>query len=122
MIGANIQLILIITGLATATTLAQFIAPIQVVRSTYGEVLNSPASIAIARNWGLGVFCVGALLVYSAFHAELRTAAMTIAIIGKVGFIAGILGTPLRKQPMARFLVVVDSIIVLLYGLYLVGA
>lgn len=121
MITANIQIILIITGLATATTLAQFIAPTQVIRSTYGEVLTSTVSIAIARNWGLGVFCVGALLVYSAFHLELRAAAMTVAIVGKVGFIAGILGTSLRKQPMALFLVVVDSISVLLYSLYFSG-
>ena len=118
MIAANIYIILIITGLATATTLAQFIAPVAVFRSTYGEVLSTPASIAIARNWGLAVFCVGALLVYSAFHPEVRLAAMTIAILGKVGFIVGILSTSLRKQPTALFMAIFDSIVVLVYVLY----
>ena len=58
MIGAQIEIILIVTGAATAMALAQFIAPASVCRIIYGAAPTEVVGIALARHWGLLVFLV----------------------------------------------------------------
>jgi hypothetical protein len=101
--------------------LVQFIIPSWTVRHTFGEVLSGTASIALARHWGLLLFCVGALLIYSAFHPPLRESAVVLASIEKAGFVACVFGTSLRRRPIAVSMAVGDAIMVLIYVLYLVG-
>lgn len=93
MITSNIEAILIVTGVPTATMLAQFVAPTWMVRHTYGEPPSGAVSVDLARRWGLLLFCVGALLGYSAFHPELRAPAMVLASVEKVGFVACVFAT-----------------------------
>ena len=121
MITSNIEAILIVTGALTATMLAQFVAPTWMVRHTYGEPPSGTVSVALARHWGLLLFCVGALLVYSAFHPELREPAVVLASVEKAGFVACVFGTSLRQRPIAAVLATGDAVMVLLYVLYLVG-
>jgi len=64
-IATQIEIILIITGAVTATMLSQFFAPLPVLRLVYGETHLDAVSMALARHWGLLIFCVGALLVYA---------------------------------------------------------
>src|SRR5215467_10247062 len=85
-ITSNIDVILIVTGTLTATMLVQFVAPLWTMRHTFGETPSGMASIVIARHWGLLLFCVGMLLVYSAFHPTLREPAMVLASSEKAGF------------------------------------
>jgi len=77
--------------------------------------------MALARHWGLLLFCVGALLVYSAFHFPLRVPAVVLALIEKAGFVACVFGTSLRQRPMALIMAAGDAVMVLVYALYLVG-
>ena len=121
MITSNIELILVITGTLTATMLAQFIAPSWVARHTFGEVPSGGASITLARHWGLLLFCVGALLVYSAFHATVREPAVVLASIEKVGFAGCVFGTSLRNRPIISIMAAGDALMVLVYALYLLG-
>ena len=72
MIGTHIELILIVTGSTTAMALAQFIAPASISRLIYGAVPTEVVGIALIRHWGLLVFLVGILLIYAAFHPEVR--------------------------------------------------
>src|SRR5262249_36134606 len=67
MIAMHIELILIVTGVATATMLIQFFAPLPVLRLIYGEAPTDGVTVALARHWGLLIFCVGVLLIYAAF-------------------------------------------------------
>jgi hypothetical protein len=122
MITSHIEAILIITGAITATMLVQFFAPLWMVRHTYGEAPSGAVSIALARHWGLLLFCVGALLVYSAFHPELRKPAVVLASLEKAGFVACVFGTSLRKHPIASIMAAGDAVMTLLYVLYLAGA
>ena len=122
MITSHIEAILIVTGALTATMLVQFFAPSWMVRHTYGEAPSGTASIALARHWGLLLFCVGALLVYSAFHPELRKPAVVLASVEKAGFVACVFGTSLRKHPIASIMAAGDAVMTLLYVLYLAGA
>jgi hypothetical protein len=120
-ITSNIEAILMATGALSATMLAQFGAPSWMVRHTYGEAPSGPVSIALARHWGLLLCCVGTLLVYAAFHPALRAPSVVLASVEKVGFIACVFGTSLRQRPIAASMASGDTVMMLVYVLYLVG-
>ena len=120
-ITSNIEAILIVTGALTATMLVQFVAPSWMVRHTFGEVPSGAASIALARHWGLLLFCVGALLIYAAFHPTVRESTVVLASVEKAGFVACVFGTSLRQRPIASVMAAGDAIMVLVFALYLSG-
>src|SRR5215469_18873343 len=101
MIGAHIELILIVTGALTAIALLQFIAPTLVFRIFHDDAPTDEVSLAVARHWGLLIFSVGALLIYAAFHASVRGPAMVVAVVEKAAIGLGIVGTSLRTHPVA---------------------
>jgi len=121
MIGAHIEVILVVTGALTAVALLQFIAPGQVLRMIFGKAPTDEVGLAVARHWGLLTFLVGALLIYAAFHASVRGPAMVIGVIEKAALGLGILGTSLRKHPVAAAIAAGDSFMALVYVLYLAG-
>ena len=115
MITTHIELILIVTGAATATMLSQFFAPLPVLRLIFGEAPIDVVSLALARHWGLLIFCVGALLIYAAFYPPVRVPMLVFAVIEKVAFGVGVLGTSLRRQGIAAVLAGGDLLIALVY-------
>jgi len=121
MVGAHIEVILIVTGALTAIALLQFIAPAPVLRMIYGEAPIDKVGLAIARHWGLLTFLVGALLIYAAFHSAVRGPAMVIAVTEKAALGLGVFGTSLRAHPVAAAIAAGDSLIALIYVLYLAG-
>jgi len=121
MIAAHIELILIVTGAATATMLTQFFAPLPVLRLIYGEAPTDRISVALARHWGLLIFCVGALLIYAAFYPSVRAPILVFAIIEKIGLGVCMLGTSLPGQGIAAVLAAADLLMALVYVLYLSG-
>lgn len=121
MIGGHIDIILMVTGALTAVALLQFIAPVFMLRMIYGEVPKDLPSLALVRHWGLLIFLVGALLIYGAFHPAVRDPAVVVAAIEKIALGVGVLGTALRHRPVAAAIAVGDSIIALVYLLYLAG-
>ena len=120
-IATHIEIILIITGAVTATMLSQFFAPLSVLRLVYGEAPLDAVSVALARHWGLLIFCVGALLVYAAYVPPLRAPIMVVAVLEKVGLGVCVLGTSLRRRGMAAVLAGGDLLMALVYVLYLAG-
>jgi hypothetical protein len=120
-IATHIELILIVTGAATATMLSQFFAPLPVLRLIYGEAPTDGVSVALARHWGLLIFCVGALLIYAAFNPPIRVPILVFAVIEKVGVGVCVLGTSLRRQGIAAVLAAGDLLMALVYILYLWG-
>ena len=121
MITSNIEVILIVTGLLTATMLAQFVAPSWTLRHAFGEVPSGTVGIILARHWGLLLFCVGILLVYSAFHPTVRQPAVVVASVEKVGFVACVFGTSLRQRRIPSIMATGDGLMVVIYVLYLLG-
>jgi len=120
-IGSHIEGILVITGVLTASMLAQFVAPSWVVPHTFGELPSDPLSKMFARHWGLLLFCIGALLIYAAFHPSVRAPAMVVASIEKVGFVACVFGTSVRERRMASIMAAGDAVMVIMFVLYLAG-
>ena len=121
MISSNIEAVLVVTGVLTAGALVQFVAPSWTLRHTFGEVPSGAVSMTLARHWGLLLFCVGALLVYSAFYRPLREPAVVLALVEKAGFVACVFATSLRQRPMASIMAAGDAVMSVVYVLYLVG-
>ena len=101
MIGAHIELILIVTGAITAIALVQSVAPASVLRMIFGEAPTDEVGLAVARHWSLLTFLVGALLVYASFHPSVRGPATVVAAIEKAALGLGVFGTSLRTRPAA---------------------
>ena len=112
---------LIVTGVLTAIALVQFLAPSWTLRHTFGETPTGAANVTLTRHWGLLLFCVGALLVYSAFHPAIRAPAVVIAVVEKAGFVACVFLSSLRRQPIPSIMAATDGLMVLIFALYLAG-
>ena len=121
MTAAHIEPILIVTGAVTAIALINFIAPLQSLRLIFGVTPTDAISLALARHWGLLIFCVGVLLIYAAFHPSVRDPAMVFAATEKVALGIGVLGTSLRRRAAAVAIAAGDSLIALVYIANLAG-
>jgi hypothetical protein len=121
MLAAHIELILLITGLATAGALALFLAPVTMMNMLFGQAPADALSLIIARHWGLLVCLVGALLVYSAYHAEIRVPTMVVAIVEKAAFALGVFITPFRRRRAVLVMALADAGMAGVYLMYLAG-
>ena len=121
MLAAQIQLILLVTGLATAGALTVFLAPSTMLKLLFGQAPSDALSLAIARHWGLLVGLVGALLIYAAYHVECRTPLLIAASTEKAAFALGIFFSPFCRHSTARVAALADSAMAALYVIYLVG-
>ena len=121
MIGSHIQLILIVTGVITATMFLQFLAPREIVRLMDDDVIADPVSLLVARHWGLLVGLLGALLVYAAFEPALRGPVVWVALIEKLALAGMLLSPAMRRRGRAASVAAGDLLMSLLYALYLAG-
>jgi hypothetical protein len=121
MLAAWIELILLITGLATAGALAVFLAPATTMKMLFGQAPADVLGLLIARHWGLLVFLVGTLLMYAAHHAEVRVPTLFVAIAEKVAIALGVLISPFRVRPAACAVALADATMAAVYALYLIG-
>ena|SRR5437899_2993154 len=121
MLAGQIELILLITGLTTAGALVLFLAPVPVMKMLFGQAPADALSVLIARHWGLLVGLVGALLIYAAYHAEIRVPTLIVASAEKAAFALGMLLSPLRRRPTVLVMAVTDSGMAAVYLIYLIG-
>ena len=121
MLAAHIELILLITGLATAGVLVVFVAPVPVMKVLFGQAPSDALSLFIARHWGLLVCLVGALLIYAAYHAEVRVPTLIVAIVEKVALVFGLLISPFRQRPTVLARALADAGMSAVYVMYLTG-
>ncbi len=119
-IVANIDWIMIVSGVLTSTMIFAAIAPKAALRSNFGEALEGPLADIIVRNWGALIALIGAMLIYGAFDPASRQIILMVAAASKVVFIALVLshgGRYLRRQVGAA--VVIDLVMVGLFAWYL---
>jgi hypothetical protein len=117
----HIELILLITGLATAGVLVVFVAPVPVMKVLFGQAPSDALSLFIARHWGLLVCLVGALLIYAAYHAEIRVPTLIVAIVEKLALVLGLLISPFRRRPTVLAMALADAGMSAVYVMYLTG-
>ena len=118
----NIQWIMLVSGILTATMIFAAIAPQAALRSTFGETLEGPLVEVVVRNWGALIAMVGGLLIYGAYDELSRPLILEFAGATKLVFIALVVAQGaryLRRQ--AGVAVIVDLIMVVLFASYVVA-
>jgi hypothetical protein len=121
MLAAQIELILFLTGLATAGALALSLAPVTMMKMLFGQAPSDTLSLLVVRHWGLLVGLVGALLIYAAYHAEVRVPTLTVAIAEKAAIAIGLLISPFRRRAAVLVMALADASMAFIYLLYLVS-
>lgn len=121
MLAAHIEWILFITGLATACAAVMSLAPVPVMKLLFGQAPADALGLLIVRHWGLLVGLVGALLVYAAYHAEVRVPILSVAIVEKAAFALGMFLSPWRRRPIVLIAALADAGMAALYTMYLIG-
>ena len=122
-IVANIDTIMIISGLLTLTMLYAALAPQAALRATFGEAIEGPLAEIVVRNWGALVGLIGAMLIYGALADQHRSFVLVVAGASKLVFIALVLSQGaryLRRQ--AGVAVIVDAVMITLFAVYLTAA
>jgi hypothetical protein len=121
MITENIQLILVTTGMLTTGAIGFFLFPRLLLQRAFAVEEPDPALTMVTRHWGLLLSLLGALLVYAASEPGLRVSVMVVATIEKVAFAWLVFWGPLKKSGLARGAAAADSLMALLYVLFLSG-
>ena len=113
--------LMLVTGLLTFTGVYAFVAPQEMLNHTFGESLGGPIAEIVVRNWGALVALVGAMLFYGAFHREVRSLVLTVAIASKVVWIALVLthGKDYLREKVGVS-IAVDLVMVVVFVVYLV--
>lgn len=120
---ANIKWIMLGAGLLTCSMFLALVAPHTALQNTFGEGLDGPVANIVVRNWGALIGIGGLALVYGAFNPPARGVALAVNAASKAVFITLIL-TAGRQflSYQAGIAVVADSIMVVMFVVYLVGA
>ena len=119
MIAANINIILIVTGVLTLGAALVFFVPGVVLKTVFGVSAPDDATQLVTRHWGLVVALVGALLVYAGYHPELRVPVMAIAATEKLALGELVLGSSLRRRSLLVIIVAADAVMATLYLIFL---
>jgi hypothetical protein len=109
MLAAQIEMILLLTGLATAGAFVLFLAPVTMMKGLFGQAPSDALSLLIARHWGLLVGLVGALLIYGAYHAEVRVPTLIVAVVEKTAFALGAFISPFRRRLPVLVMALADT-------------
>jgi hypothetical protein len=121
MISGHITLILLVTGLVTASVAVAVFAPARTLNQLFAKAPSDAISLAITRHWALLVFCIGALLVYAAYHPAAREPVLAAAIAEKIALVLGLFILPLPLRAPAYVAAAFDGSCAALYVLYLAG-
>lgn len=116
----NMQWVLLVCGLLTLSMIQAVFAPRATVRAYFGEAQEGPQFDLIVRNWGMLIAAGGALLVWASFEPGVRLAAIVLAGVTKIAFIALMLGSGVMKR-QAWVALVADSFMAALFAAYLLA-
>ncbi len=119
-IADHIRAVLLISGAFTLLPIVVLLFPARGSRLLLGVDAPDGAGGLLTRHWGMLASSLGALLIYAAWHPELRAPLMLVAGIEKAGLI-GLIVADWGKSHTAgmRPVVVVDLLIVVVYAIYL---
>src|SRR5262244_1646628 len=122
MLAPSIEWVLVVSGVITAGAgLAALLFPHLFLRLGFG--VESPISslVFFVRHWGVLIFAVGALIVYSAYVPTVRAPVLAAAAVEK--FAIGLLTFfgPMKPTSAMTAIAVGDSAFAILYVAYLAG-
>ena len=111
MIASHGVAILVATGLYTAVAVLQLFAPRTSLALIFGIQTDEPFTLLLARHWGLLAALVGSLLVYAAFHPEVRAPVLVVAIVEKLTLAGLTFFGSWKRTPAATRTAVMDVVI-----------
>jgi hypothetical protein len=116
----GIKWVMLVSGLLTSSMIYAAIDPQRALGSMFGTTLEGPLAEVLVRNWGALITLIGLLLIYAAFNPQSRAIVLAQAAVSKVIFIALLL-TYFSQYlgPQALFTIFFDSVMVLVFGWYL---
>ncbi len=115
MIQRMTSTLLLVTGILTAGAGLGLIFPRQLLAMLLGDRTNQTTTLLMARHWSLLVALVGGLLIYAAYHAEIRVPVMIVAAAEKLVLGVLVIASPLRTRLVTLAVVAADAVIALLY-------
>ena len=121
MLALSIVWILVTSGIITAGAgLAALLFPHLFLRLGFGAESITPL-VFLVRHWGVLIFAIGALIVYSAYHPTVRAPVLAAAAIEK--FAIGLLTFfgPMKRTTAMTAIAVGDGAFAILYVAYLAG-
>jgi len=121
MISAHIDLILLLSGLITSSLIIQVVAPRYALKAFYGQTVDSEISLFLARAGGLPIATIGALMIWASFNDAIQLPIIISALISKALFITLIVFNWKVTGKGYALTIVIDSIVILLLSLYLLG-
>lgn len=107
--------LLLVTGILTAGAALGLLFPRQVLAIALGDRTPAPTTVLIARHWSLLVGLVGGLLIYAAYHAEVRVPVIIVAATEKLVLGGLVIASPLRSRPITLGIVSADGVMAILY-------
>jgi hypothetical protein len=122
MLASSIGWILVASGIVTAGAgLAALLFPHLFLRLGFG--VESPASslLFFVRHWGVLIFVVAALIIYSAYALIIRAPVLAAAATEK--FAIGLLTFfgPMKRTTVMTAIAIGDGVFAILYVAYLAG-
>ncbi len=119
-IADHIQTVLLVSGAFTLLPIVVFLLPTRGPKLLFGIDPPDEAGGLFTRHWSLLAPSLGALLIYAAWHPDLRAPLMLAAGIEKAGLV-GLLVADWKKPYTARMrpIVICDLVIVSAYAIYL---
>ncbi len=115
----NIDWVLIVAGLGTCSMLFQTLAPRAAWRAVFGEEAQGAVAEFVSRSWGVMIFGSGLLLIYAAWHPEVRLPILLYAIVGKFSFTLQVFAMRRFHRSLAMVLAFADLVIIALLSWYL---
>ncbi|HEX3370691.1 MAG TPA: hypothetical protein VHS56_14020 [Candidatus Cybelea sp.] len=112
--------VLLITGIITLSAGMGLLMPRNTLAMLFGIDASDAATLLLGRHWSLLIGLVGGLLIYAAYHPEIRVPVMVVGTIEKLVLAGLVIAGPLRKRPPTLVAVGADSIMALLYIVFLI--
>lgn len=117
---SSIKWIMLVSGALTCTMISVAFTPGESLRAIFGAWPEGPEAELVARNWGILIGLMGALLIYGAFQPAVRALALVVAGASKAVFVALVLAQGSRfLSYQAGIAVAVDAVWVLIFAAYL---
>jgi hypothetical protein len=111
--------VLLVTGIVTLLVGIGLLLPRNILSQMFGIDAPDAATLLLGRHWSLLIGLVGGLLIYAAYHPEIRVPVMVVGAIEKLVLGALVVSSPLRKRPPTLVAVGADTIMALLYIFFL---
>lgn len=117
----NIKWLMLVSGILTFTMFYGLFAPQEALESMFGASFNGTLENIVIRSWSALVGLIGALLIYGFFSQKNRVFLISIAAFSKVIFVSLVLLYGQEFLGKAGPAIVMDCVVIILSGVYLLA-